>query len=113
VSDQNEEVLAPSTPTPNHKANGDFAPGNKASRGDPHRAHTAMLRAAFHKANTPEDMAEAAKVCKSLALSGDMAAMKLWLEYLLGKPSQAVEVTGEAGEPLIIRFIREGQCPSK
>lgn len=103
MSDQIPDSQAPSTP--NHRPDGSFAIGNKASTGDPHRKHTAMLRAAFHAANTPEDMAEAAKVCKTLALSGDMAAMKLWLEYLLGKPPQAVELTGAEGGPAVIQLV--------
>ena len=41
-----------------------------------------------------------------LAEDGDVQAAKLWLEYIIGKPPQALELSGPDGEPLGLDWPR-------
>jgi len=46
----------------------------------------------------PEELKEVFKKLHELALAGDLQAMRLELEYILGKPTQQIEIASE--EPL-------------
>jgi hypothetical protein len=37
---------------------------------------------------------------EQVALAGDLQAMNLYLQYTVGKPTQALELTGPEGQPL-------------
>ena len=52
-------------------------------------------RKALEIASTPEDVVEVIKKLKDKAISkGDVNAIKLYLEYYLGKPKDSIEIEG-------------------
>ena len=58
----------------------------------------------FLDAIHPETITAVAKKLQVQALSGDMDAIKLLLDYTLGKPQQAVALTDGDGGPLGVNF---------
>src|SRR5207244_2321659 len=64
--------------------NGQFAPGNKAGRGNPFARQVALLRKALLDAVTPETLMAIAVKLSETALAGDLAAIKLLFSYVLG-----------------------------
>jgi hypothetical protein len=82
------------------QARGLFGPGNKFARGNPQHKRMAELRAAMLDAVDEGKVREiAAALCK-MAMDGDVPAAKLVLEYVLGKPPQAIELSGPDGDPI-------------
>lgn len=79
---------------------GRFAPGNKLARGNPQHRRMAELRAAALEEATPERVRAMVRKLMALALGGDVPAARLALEYTLGKPPQALELSGPDGGPL-------------
>lgn len=73
---------------PSGSKKGEHRGGRK--KGTPNKA-TADIKAAIDAA---VDFNELLKVAYRLALGGDMAALKLLLEYRFGKPSQVIEQKG-------------------
>jgi hypothetical protein len=89
-------VLSPSTAvatvgpaTANQGANGRFLPGNRAAAGNPFHRAVAARRKALLDAVTDEDIAAVARKLRDLALAGDVAAAKVLLVYVVGKPTAA------------------------
>src|SRR5205823_3604927 len=80
---------AAQTPAEGHNANGRFAPGNKGGSGNPFARQVAALRQALLDAVSPDDLAEIAKALADKAKRGDVAAAKVLLTYLVGKPAPA------------------------
>src|SRR5215475_13270359 len=72
-----------------HEANGRFARGNKAGRGNPHARQVAALRKALLETVTEQDMIEIAHALMIQAKMGDVAAAKLLIAYTLGKLMEA------------------------
>lgn len=68
---------------------GRFTPGNPGGPGNPLGPHVARLRAALLEAVTPADMHHIARILLSSAKAGDIGAIKLLLERVLGKPLEA------------------------
>jgi hypothetical protein len=69
---------------------GRFAAGNAYAKGNPFTRAVAARRQALLDAVGPEDVAQVAKKLLALALAGDVAAAKVLLAYVVGKPAQAV-----------------------
>jgi hypothetical protein len=69
---------------------GRFAPGNGGGPGNPFARQVAKLRAALVQRVTEEDMAQIAEQLIVQAKSGNMAAIKLLFQYVLGKPADTV-----------------------
>lgn len=66
--------------------NGQFVKGNKASRGNPHAAKVAKLRSAMLAAMTPDAVVRIIAELETLAESGDVQAIKEYLDRAVGKP---------------------------
>jgi hypothetical protein len=91
---------APLTPESNGRLrDGRFGAGNRFGQGNPQHRKMAELRAAMLEAVEPEQVKGLTRKLCELALAGDVPAARLVMEYALGKPVQAVELTGAAGEP--------------
>jgi hypothetical protein len=78
--------------TPGREALGRFTPGNRAAvgRSQPFATQAAELRRAFYEAVTPADLQALARHLITQATGGNLAATKLLLLWLLGKPGEAV-----------------------
>lgn len=59
---------------------GQFAPGNRAARGNPHARQVARLRAALLRAVKPHDLADIAKALLGKAKAGDVGAARELLQ---------------------------------
>jgi hypothetical protein len=79
---------------------GRFAAGNAIARGNPVNRRMASLRAALLDSATSEAVQAVGAKLAELARGGDVQAAKVWLDFVVGKPPQAVELTGADGEPL-------------
>jgi hypothetical protein len=78
-------------PTEGRDSKGRFAKGNKGGPGNPFARKVAELRAALVNFVTEDDMKHLAFVLKMRAEGGDMVAMKLLFQYVLGKPTETVD----------------------
>lgn len=72
-------------------SSGRFAKGWQGGPGNPFNRKVGELRSALIKSLTIADMQEIALSLKEKAMAGDMAAMKLLLEYSIGKPQPAID----------------------
>ena len=70
---------------------GQFAKGNPGGPGNPYARHVARLRASLIEAVGDDGLAEIVQGMVTAAKGGDVAAAKLLLSYLLGKPAESVE----------------------
>ena len=93
-------------PDPARSTDGRFAPGNKLGKGNPLARRSHELRKALVESADADAVREVGRKLKEFALEGDVSAAKLWLEYTVGKPVQAVEVSGPDGEPLGVDWGR-------
>lgn len=73
---------------------GRFAKGGTGRPGNPFLRRIGELRRTVLNFAVEEDMEHAALVLKELAMSGDLAAIKLLFGYLLGPPRETVESDG-------------------
>jgi hypothetical protein len=85
------EQPSATTTTPGREANGRFARGNPGGPGNPFARRTAAARKAFCEAVSHEDLIEIARAMKEKAKGGDVAAAKVVLAYVMGKPADVVE----------------------
>lgn len=86
----------PASPTPiepdaGRTATGQFAKGNKGGPGNPYNRQVAAIRRALLDAVTLEEIHYLARGLMDRALEGNLAAAKLLLSYLIGKPGPAAE----------------------
>jgi hypothetical protein len=72
-------------------AGGRFAPENVGGPGNPFARRVAALRQSLLRAVTEEDVQDVAGRLLELARVGDVAAMKLLLGYVLGRPAEVVD----------------------
>src|SRR5262245_48271557 len=70
---------------------GRFAKGNRGGPGNPYARQVALLRKTLVNFVTEDDMKHIAFVLKMKAESGDIAAIKLLFQYILGKPTESVD----------------------
>ena len=68
---------------------GRFAPGNTCGRGRPLAAKAAQFRGALMEAVSAADIAAIAKTLVSKAKRGDMAAIRILFDRLIGMPLPA------------------------
>ena len=59
--------------------------------GNPYNRRLAELRRTLLNFETHDDMAHVASTLKELAVGGDVAAIQLLFQYVLGKPKQTVD----------------------
>jgi hypothetical protein len=79
------------TTKPGRDARGRFTTGNKFGPGNPFARKVAALRTALIETVTEEDMRFIAQQLVVTARLGDMAAIKLLFQYVVGKPGAAVD----------------------
>jgi hypothetical protein len=85
-------MKSPSTNGNNGRnTNGQFAKGNKHGTGNPYARRVAQLRSTLLDAVGENGLADIVQGMVSAAKGGDVAAAKLLLSYLLGKPTDAIE----------------------
>jgi hypothetical protein len=72
-------------------ARGRFKPGNIGGPGNPFARRVAALRTALIETVKEDDMRYIAEQLVVMARLGDMAAIKLLFQYVLGKPAAAVD----------------------
>ena len=77
--------------TSGRKSNGQFAEGNKCGTGNPYARRVARLRSALLDAVGENGLTDIVQGMVTAAKGGDVAAAKLLLSYLLGKPADSVE----------------------
>jgi hypothetical protein len=88
-------------PSPDGRSlDGRFAPGNVISQGNLGNKRMKELRRALLDSATPEDVQEVGKALLEMATGGDVQAARVWLEFMVGKPPQAVELSGPDGQAL-------------
>jgi hypothetical protein len=85
---------------PGHGFGRRFEKGNRLGRGNPQairmHEHRMQFLEAIHEGTIPA----LAKKLQVAALEGDEFATKMVLDYALGRPQQAVELSGPDGSPL-------------
>jgi len=59
-----------------------------------------QLRTAAVKAQTPEDVLAIFTALLNAGKDGDVAASKVYLDFIIGRPIQKLELTGADGEPI-------------
>jgi hypothetical protein len=84
---------------------GRFATGNKHSLGHAGNRRQRELRAALIEAATPEKVRAVEEALHELAVGGDVAAAKVWLDHVVGRPVQALELSGPDGQALDLPAI--------
>jgi hypothetical protein len=82
-------------PTPNadtgRDANGRFARGNPGGPGNPYYRRQAQLERALLDGVTEDDVRSVMQVLLGLARGGDLAAIKLYLQYTVGQPKKDID----------------------
>lgn len=74
---------------------GHFLPGNKGGPGYPGAAKVFEFRKAIQEAVEPGVAAAIIRKAATLALAGNIDAMRLVLDRLVGKPTEHVKVEGD------------------
>jgi hypothetical protein len=85
---------------PERLPNGQWAPGNKgaaSANGVPKRMN--KLRSQLLRDANVDSIREVLEKLRVVALEGDVAAMRLYLEYMIGKPFSAVQLIPAPGAP--------------
>src|SRR5262249_47427828 len=82
-----------------------FAPGNTIAKGNVGNARMKELRRALLDCATPEKVKAVEESLHELAVGGDVAAAKVWLDHVVGKPVQAVELAGPDGQTLGMEVV--------
>ena len=70
---------------------GRFVKGNAGGPGNPYYRRQAQLKRLLLECVTDEDVLSVLRVLLDLARTGDLAAIKLFLEYTVGKPTKEVD----------------------
>jgi len=73
------------------EANGRFAKGNPGGPGNPYYRRQAELKRMVLESVTDVDVMSVMRVLLGIARGGDLAAIKLFLEYTVGKPNTNVD----------------------
>jgi hypothetical protein len=87
------EVVPEPVPSPRQEgrdAGGRFTKGNRGGFGNPFARRTAAFRRALAEAVNDDTIAAVVRKLAELAQAGDVAAIKLFLAYTVGKPTPAV-----------------------
>lgn len=76
----------------NRGKNGQFTKGNKAARGNPYTKKAAALRKALYNSVTTQDIQQIVDNLKAQAIAGDLKAISLLLDRLLGSIATGIDV---------------------
>jgi hypothetical protein len=82
-----------------------FAKGNKIAAGNPMNLRMRELKQALLDCATEADIRDLYASLMESARAGDTAATRLLFEYLCGRPTQGIALSGPEGEPLAIGAI--------
>jgi len=96
-----------STVSNGRDTSGKFASGNQAAAGRTSRA--AELRQAFVTAVSLEDVAEIAATLVAAAKSGDIAAAKLLLDRVFGKPGAEDTAPEDGGKNRVLALLGQSR----
>lgn len=77
----------------NRSAGGRFAAGNAGGPGSRNNARMAALRNAISKCCRPSQLVELFQSMRMQALNGDVAAARVLLSYVVGRPREAQQLT--------------------
>ncbi len=91
VSPQTSTVEEPQRDHNGRDARGRFAAGNCGGPGNPFARRVAESRQVLHECCSPEDMRAIGGQLVAMAKTGDKAAIKLLLQYHVGKPAATVD----------------------
>jgi hypothetical protein len=89
-----------------------FAPGNTIAKGNVGNARMKALRRALIDCVTPEKVEEVEATLYRLAVGGDVTASKTWLDHVIGRPVQAVELSGGDGQAPVM-VVPVGSAPTR
>jgi len=84
-----------------HDAKGRFTPGNKISRGNPHAKSAQAWRKVWDACIKKGDIAAIYQKLLEKAKAGDTYAVKLYLEYSLGRPPADATIESADGNQSI------------
>lgn len=99
-----EPMVGTLVPASVRSPSGRFAPGNAGGPGNPHAAQCARLRAELLRAVTPKTIRTIARALTERAKRGDLAAIKMLLDFTVGKP--VAQSDGDPTEvPMPVRVI--------
>lgn len=76
---------------PQRTAGGQYARGNRGGPGNPFNRQIAAFRTMIVSTTTLDDVREAALKLIEAARQGNLAAIKLFFQYVVGKPTDAVD----------------------
>jgi hypothetical protein len=82
------------------RTDGTFAVGNRGGPGNPHSRRMHELRRELLDAVEPGTIKAVVDKLSELAKGGDIPAAKLLLDHAIGRPTQAIELSGPDGAPL-------------
>jgi hypothetical protein len=89
------------------RGDGTFGKGNKFGKGgNPYLKRIKYLKAIVLTSATPEQVRAVIVRLGEQAAEGDVAAAKVYLDHVLGRPAQAIELSGPDGEPIGIEMAR-------
>ena len=81
----------------NRKNNGNKGHSTKAKGADKRKNE---YKTALDKASSVDDLVKVLGILKGLAFDGELPAIKLYLEYYLGKPTETKDITINEIQPL-------------
>jgi hypothetical protein len=89
--------------------NGRMQPGNRLSvgnrGGNPVAKRMNELRSMVVEAEAPENVLAAFRKLRDVAMTGDVAGLKLYLEYVCGRPPQTLEVSTPEGKGVDLTMV--------
>jgi hypothetical protein len=80
-------------------AKGLFATGNQIARGNLGAGRMKALRVALLNCATLEKIKRVEAALYEMAISGDVQAIKVWLDHMAGRAPQAIEHSGKVETP--------------
>jgi tetrahydromethanopterin S-methyltransferase subunit H len=76
----------------NDAKTGRFTAGNKAARGNPYTRKAAAMRKALYNSVTADDMRRIVDVLKEQALAGDLKAITVLFDRILGTAQTGIDL---------------------
>lgn len=82
-----------------------FAKGNTIAKGNPNNRRMQELRRSILDAATEDDVQAIIRKMAEMGRSGDVTAARVFLEYVVGKPTQAIELSNADGSAIELPSI--------
>jgi hypothetical protein len=96
-----ENEPSPAASDGERRPTGQFGPGNRFGKGgNPYLRRIKFLKAHLLAAATPEQVRAVIVKMGEQAAAGDVASAKVYLDHVLGRPGQTIQLTDPDGEPL-------------